>query len=169
LKSQSQLVVLISRLLARHAETRVEVSEKAKEPIAVQRARAFLNEDLSGKVTLDQLSEFSGVPPFRLLRAFQRATGLTPHAYQMQARVRVARVLLLRQEPVAAVAAAVGFADQAQMTRAFKSIMGATPGQYRAAAGDVAACNDEAPAIEGRPAPCRSIGHGRRRTAGECR
>jgi AraC-like DNA-binding protein len=134
MKSQSQLLVVISRLLARHAETHVEASKTTKEPIAVQRARVLLNENLSRKMTLDELSEFAGLPPFRLLRAFRQATGLTPHAYQMQARIRVARESFLRQERLAAVAAAVGFADQAHMTRVFKSVTGATPGQYRAAA-----------------------------------
>jgi AraC-like DNA-binding protein len=131
LESQSRMIAVISQLLARHAETRLGAPKTAREPFAVQRARELLNVNLSGKVTLEELSEFAGLPPFRLLRAFQRATGLTPHAYQVQARIRAARVMLRRREPLADVAAAVGFADQAHMSRVFKQIMGATPGQYR--------------------------------------
>jgi AraC-like DNA-binding protein len=134
LESQSRMVAVISQLLARHAETRLEAPKKASEPFAVQRARELLNENLSAKVTLEELSEFAGLPPFRLLRAFQRATGLTPHAYQVQARVRAARIMLRRQVSLADVAAAVGFADQAHLSRVFKRIMGATPGQYRTVA-----------------------------------
>jgi AraC-like DNA-binding protein len=134
LERQSRMVALLSRLLARHAETHLRLPENVHEPLAVQRARAFLDENLSDKVTLDELAAVSCVTPFRLLRAFQRATGLTPHAYQVQARVRVAHALLRSGEPLANIAAAVGFADQAHMTRVFKRIMGATPGQYRATA-----------------------------------
>jgi len=71
--------------------------------------------------------------PFRLLRAFRQTVGLTPHGYQLQARIRKAHGLLRRGHPIADVSFAVGFSDQAHLTRAFKSIMGGTPGQFRAA------------------------------------
>jgi transcriptional regulator GlxA family with amidase domain len=121
-------------LLAHHADTRLQAPARPQEPLAVRRARAYLNENLSDKVTLDELATTAGITPFRLLRAFQQALGLTPHAYQTQARVRTAHAMVRRQASLADVAAATGFADQAHLTRVFKSIMGATPGQYRAAA-----------------------------------
>jgi AraC-like DNA-binding protein len=133
LERQSRIVSLFASLLARHAETRVEAPSRRREPTAVRRARAYLDENLSDKVTLYELATAAGITPFRLLRAFQHTFGLTPHAYQMQARVRAAHAMVMRQAALADVAAATGFADQAHLTRVFKSIMGATPGQYRAA------------------------------------
>jgi AraC-like DNA-binding protein len=133
LERQSLIVSVISWLLANHAETRLHVEGAAKEPVAVLRAREYLDENLSDKVKLDDLAAFAGLAPFRLLRAFHRAVGLTPHSYQMQARVRLAHSLIRQQQSLADVAVAVGFADQAHLTRVFKSIMGATPGQFRAA------------------------------------
>ena len=94
-------------------------------------AQEFLDGNLPEKVTLCGLATASGLPPFRLLRAFQEVVGLTPHAYQTQARIRMALAMLRRQAPLADVAAATGFADQPHFTRVFKSIMGATPQQYR--------------------------------------
>jgi AraC-like DNA-binding protein len=134
LERQSRIVALIARLLARHADTRLQAPARPQEPLAVRRALAYLNENLSDKVTLDELAASAGITPFRLLRAFQQALGLTPHAYQTQARVRMAHAMVRRQASLADVAAATGFADQAHLTRVFKSIMGATPGQYRTAA-----------------------------------
>ncbi len=96
-------------------------------------AREYLDENLSDKVTLDELARAAGITRFRLLRAFKRTFGLTPHAYQQQARVRVAHAMVARGASLADVAARAGFADQAHLTRVYKSIMGATPGQYRAA------------------------------------
>ena len=64
-------------------------------------------------------------------RAFRRETGLTPHAYLIDARVRMARRRLTQGEAPASVAAACGFADQAHFTRAFKARMGVTPGAFR--------------------------------------
>jgi len=134
LERQSRMVALIARLLLRHSERSVSIPPLSHESGAVRRARSYLDEHLSEKVTLDMLAAHAGIPPFRILRAFQHATGLTPHAYQTQARIRAAVHGMLREQaPLADVAAATGFADQAHLTRVFKAIMGATPGQYRAA------------------------------------
>lgn len=134
LERQSRIVALIAHLLERHTDAAFEIPTASRETLAVGRARAYLDENTSLKVTLDDLAIHAGVTPFRLLRAFQRTVGATPHSYQMQARVRMAHAMLRRRESLAEVAAAAGFADQAHLTRVFKTIMGATPGQYRAAA-----------------------------------
>jgi AraC-like DNA-binding protein len=55
---------------------------------------------------------------------------MPPHAYQTHVRVRRARSLLRDGLPIGAVAARVGFYDQAQLTRHFKRIVGLTPGRY---------------------------------------
>ena len=72
----------------------------------------------------------SGLSRFQLVRAFSRATGLTPHAYLVQARVHLARRLIGGKMPLAEVAAASGFADQSHMTRAFTARYGLAPGVY---------------------------------------
>lgn len=71
---------------------------------------------------------------FRLLRAFERATGATPHAYILQRRVMVARKLIASGFDLAQVSLETGFADQSHMTRAFVRQIGITPARYRAAA-----------------------------------
>ncbi|GJD66643.1 HTH-type transcriptional activator RhaS [Methylobacterium frigidaeris] len=131
LERQSLFFDLISCLIERHARASAEPQIRDKEPRAVALAREFLDQNLSDKVTLEELALAVGLTPFRLLRSFRKATGLTPHQYQFQARVRQAHGRLRRNEPLADIAAAVGFADQAHMTRAFKAVMGGTPGQFR--------------------------------------
>ena len=134
LERQSLIVELISCLLNRHAQIRIELRGNLAEPHAVRRAREFLEENISDKVTLNELAAVAELTPFRLLRSFKRAIGMTPHQYQLQARVRRAYALVRRSEGgLADIAANVGFADQAHLTRHFKSIMGATPGQVRGA------------------------------------
>ncbi|WP_459710025.1 AraC family transcriptional regulator [Paraburkholderia sp. 2C] len=133
LERQSWLVTLIARLLLRHSEVAVTLPAREREPRAVGLARDYLVENLGDKVTLDELAATSGIPPFRLLRAFQQSVGLTPHAYQTQTRIRAACRLLRTQHALADIAVTTGFADQAHLTRTFKAIMGMTPGQYREA------------------------------------
>lgn len=74
-----------------------------------------------------------GLHPVYVARAFRRATGRTIGQYRRRLRVERAAVLLGRaRRPIAEIAAVVGFADQAHLTRVFKAEMGLTPAAYRA-------------------------------------
>ena len=81
-------------------------------------------------VTLAELAALSGVSRFQLLRGFAREIGITPHAYLVQLRVRVARRLLAQGHTPAQAALLAGFADQSHLTRAFVRQCGITPGRY---------------------------------------
>ncbi|MBS9478050.1 helix-turn-helix domain-containing protein [Ancylobacter radicis] len=66
------------------------------------------------------------------VRAFKRSTGLPPHRWMADFRLRKARQLLSEtDEPIAEVADKCGFADQAHLTRAFASATGLTPAAWR--------------------------------------
>jgi AraC-like DNA-binding protein len=84
-------------------------------------------------VSLAELAALSGVSRFQLLRGFAREVGITPHAYLVQRRVRLARRLLADGQTPAQAAVLAGFADQSHMTRAFVRQLGITPSRYRAA------------------------------------
>jgi AraC-like DNA-binding protein len=99
----------------------------------VTRAVRLLDDAPARPVTLAELAALSGVSRFQLLRGFVREVGITPHAYLVQRRVRLARRLLARGLPLAEAAIEAGFCDQSHMTRAFVRQLGVTPGRYRAA------------------------------------
>ncbi len=65
-----------------------------KEPRAVARAREYLQAYHSEEITLADLAEISELSPWRLNRAFRKAVGVPPHAYQVQLRVRKVKALL---------------------------------------------------------------------------
>lgn len=100
---------------------------------AISAARRRLDEAPELPVTLGELAGMARLSRFQLLRGFRHETGLTPHAYLLQRRVRLARRLILQGAPLAEAAAGAGFADQSHLTRAFARQYGVTPGQYRAA------------------------------------
>jgi len=100
---------------------------------AVAKARARIEDDPSSQITLSELAALSGVSRYQIVRAFARELGVTPHAYVVQCRVRLARRFLLQGETLAAAAQCAGFADQSHMTRAFVRQFGMTPGRYLAA------------------------------------
>ena len=84
-------------------------------------------------ISLGELARLSGLSRFQFLRAFTRAVGITPHAYAMQCRTRLAKRFIASGFALADVAARAGFADQSHMTRAFVRQFGVTPRRYQAA------------------------------------
>jgi len=105
----------------------------------VRVVREYLEDEHARVVTLAELSELTGFSPFHLSRTFRAAVGVPPYAYLALVRVRRARELLARGQPVSDVTYETGFSDQSHFTRHFKRVVGVPPGQYaRAAAGDVA-------------------------------
>ncbi len=100
----------------------------------IARLRALIDDDVLGKHSLQSLADEADLSRFQTLRAFARATGLTPHAYLVERRTQLARRLILAGTPLAEAAAASGFADQSHMTRAFRTRYGLTPAAAQNAA-----------------------------------
>ncbi|UBM23265.1 AraC family transcriptional regulator [Pseudomonas sp. p1(2021b)] len=88
----------------------------------------------SAEMSLGQLAAQAGLGRYQLIRTLRAATGLTPHAYLLNARVNRARRLLSQGMALAEVAYELGFADQAHFQRVFKAHAGVTPGRYRSGA-----------------------------------
>lgn len=133
LASSSLLRTAIGGLLAAHgaAVPGGRTGRPGRSPAAVAQTRELLSERMADPPSLDELSAATGLGPFALLRAFRAETGLPPHAYLNQLRVRQARSLLDGGLAPAQVAACTGFADQAHLTRHFKRVVGVPPGAYQ--------------------------------------
>lgn len=104
-------------------------------PSGIARALARIDDAPAAALTLAELAREAGTSRFQLLRAFEKATGLTPHAYLVQRRLHRARRLIAQGTPLAESAAASGFADQSHMTRLFVRTYGISPGAYALAIG----------------------------------
>ncbi len=92
----------------------------------------YLNAHLDRNIQLAELADLVELSQFHFLRLFRAACGKTPHQYLVERRVEVAKSILLRENvPLAEVAYRVGFADQSHLTRHFRRIIGAPPGQLR--------------------------------------
>ncbi|MHA3902984.1 AraC family transcriptional regulator [Castellaniella sp. WN] len=81
---------------------------------------------------LDELARLASMSRYQLIRAFRAATGMTPHAWQLNQRVNLARERIRRGASISEVALLLGFADQAHFQRVFKAYTGVTPGRFRA-------------------------------------
>ncbi|RDD68530.1 AraC family transcriptional regulator [Paracoccus versutus] len=109
---------------------RAELRPAGDEPAAVRavRARIAAGVEAGEALALADLAAEVGLNPSYLIRSMRRATGLTPHAHVLQARIGHARRLLLEGVPAAEAAVAAGFCDQAHLIRQFRRHLGVTPG-----------------------------------------
>ncbi len=132
LHKQSTLLRVIAQLARGHAGCREHVPTSC--PKAICRVRDILHSNPAAKFRLVDLAEAADAPElsrYALLRAFSRAFGLSPHAYQLQLRLHHAKHLLRHGVPIAHVALDTGFVDQSHFTTTFRATTGATPGEYQ--------------------------------------
>lgn len=122
-----QLLALVATALSR-TEPRSPRADRAM----TGQARMAIQAGHPASAGLLSLAELLAVSPYRLSRAFTRELGISLTRYRN--RVRVSRALdrLEAGEPdLAGLAAELGFADQAHLTRTVRDHCGATPAALR--------------------------------------
>jgi AraC-like DNA-binding protein len=101
-----------------------------RDPPLARRLRDLLDDGVVEGVSLSAAARALGAHPTHLVRAFGAEFGIPPHRYLTGRRLDRARQLLLTGERAADVAVAVGFHDQAHLTRHFRRLLGVTPTAY---------------------------------------
>jgi AraC family transcriptional regulator len=98
----------------------------------LKRVFEYVDNHLSGKITLLDLAEVAGLSRMHFAAQFRAATGFRPHEYLLRRRIQRAEELL-RQSTMTLVeiALTVGFQTQAHFTTVFKRFVGDTPYQWR--------------------------------------
>jgi AraC-like DNA-binding protein len=134
LAAEAMLAMVGSRLREHLGERGVEPIERQDHGVASD-LRDLIDERPFEPLTLREAERLLHVSPTHLVRCFTHAFGIAPHRYLVGRRIDAARRRLLDGEPVARVAASVGFHDQAHLTRHFKRHVGTTPARYARATG----------------------------------
>ena len=81
---------------------------------------------------LDQWAREHHLAAATVSRGFKKVFGVTPAEFRLEARTRRALAMIVaKAEPLAAIAAATGFADQPHMSRAIRLLTGVSPGLWR--------------------------------------
>lgn len=100
----------------------------------LRRVTDYLRDRLAEGATLQDLADLAGLSRSYFSSAFRQSTGMSPHQWLLQARISKAKEYLLATDfPVAHIALAVGFSDQAHFTRTFSRVVGASPVLWRRA------------------------------------
>jgi len=82
------------------------------------------------KLSLAAMARIASISPWHFLRRFRLETGMTPHAFLLNCKIRHLRSLLRGRVAAADAAALTGFADQSHMHKLFKSHHNLTPRQF---------------------------------------
>lgn len=131
LACEESLVEASVLLLGRHGTVRLRTDAPRHD---LRRLRDRLADAPTAAVSLAEMAVMTGLSRYQVLRRFEKAYGLPPHAWLLSCRAEHALRLIRRGESLAEAAAASGFADQSHMTRAFARHYGFTPGAWRRAA-----------------------------------
>ncbi|CAI6032750.1 AraC family transcriptional regulator [Cohnella sp. JJ-181] len=97
---------------------------------AIRMVRDYIQACFADNITLDRLEGISGIGKYALIRRFNQAYKLPPHAYQNLCRINHAKRELAKRRPIAEIALEAGFYDQSHFTKMFKQCVGVTPQRY---------------------------------------
>jgi AraC family transcriptional regulator len=96
------------------------------------RVMDYIEANLEGDLTLDELASIACLSRFHFARAFKAAVGRPPHQYVSAKRLERAKSLLTQGDrPLVDIALALNFSSQANFSRAFRQLTGQAPGQFR--------------------------------------
>ena len=113
--------------------TTMRAAEARAAPRWLQHIVDRIESDLAQAPTLSQLAAEVGAHPAHVSRVLRQACGESIGEYVRRRRIEEAELALRGPQPLAEIAAAAGFADQAHFTRLFKRHFGVSPGARRRA------------------------------------
>ncbi len=139
LYAESLATALAIHLIREHSSLGKNAARKASREYngglsrrALKEAVDYIGDNLGNDLRLAEISGAAHMSPYHFSRLFKKSTGLTPHKYVIERRVRRARELLRGSAlPIAEISLLCGFASQSHLNRHFKSLLGVTPGVFR--------------------------------------
>jgi len=103
-------------------------------------------------VRMSAIAREVGINPAHMSRRFREVFGESMSSFRDRLRVEHAsRALLASDDTISAIAAELGFCDQAHLTRTFKRAMSMTPSQFRRVVSDTGVAHDSVHDIDSLP------------------
>jgi AraC-like DNA-binding protein len=103
-----------------------------RQPHALNWVASFLSFHIGEPLSVAEMARRAGLSPSRFSVVFRERFGLSPHQYFLRLRIEHAQALLTTTDlPLRTIAEYCGFADVHHFAKAFKRIVGVSPGAYR--------------------------------------
>lgn len=133
---QHESVVKLLSIFAQHLaimSNQIFVRHENAEPQVITRAREFIQEHHTEKLSLQQVAKAVNTSTFYFCKLFKKVTGINFTDYLSRVRIEKAKNLLLNPNlRVSEIAFEVGFQSLTHFNRVFKKILGQSPTEYRA-------------------------------------
>jgi len=127
-----KLLVIFAEQVAALSNQLIVERENA-EPPAIARAKAFINENYTEDLSLEQVAKFANMSSFYFCKMFKKFTGVNFTEYVSRIRIEKARNLLLNPNlRISEIAYEVGFQSLTHFNRVFKKVLGQSPTEFRA-------------------------------------
>lgn len=129
---QVMMLLAIFSLQLSNLINQLVLAKNEGEPPLIARAKQYMREHLSERLTLEDVASAVGVSSFYFCKLFKQSTGMTFTEYVNRKRVEWAKTALLKPYArVTEVAFAVGYQSLSQFNRSFLKYAGESPTQHR--------------------------------------
>jgi AraC family transcriptional regulator len=124
---------LATRYLQLHESSRAADVHTSPLPLRIlNRVKEKIEANMDTDLSLDSLANESGYSRAHFLRMFRAATGVTPHQFVLELRLKQAQNRIRQtRDRLIDIAAECGFASQSHMTTVFKKYLDLTPAEVR--------------------------------------
>lgn len=123
------LALLIDLFQVRRGQPR---KRSSLTPAQLRRVTDYISAHSGANIRLQDLAALVDLSQSHFSHAFKAATGLPPHQFQLQTRVRRGQAMLAAGgHSLTDIAVEAGFSDQAHFTRVFRKIVGETPAAWQ--------------------------------------
>jgi len=129
--SEKNPLILESMLIEYLQQHFLLQKQEKVDAVNIRKVKMLLSDELNINHSLDDLVVESGLSRFHLIRSFKQTYGLSPHAYQLDERIKKAKNLLKSGHSIIETSHLLGFADQSHLQRNFKKRLAVTPKQYQ--------------------------------------
>ena len=130
--SETMLAKYVTDILTWFVDAPVGQGDVDRSSHDIQMVMTYIANHLDEPLDLHQLAAMTGLGERSFIRVFKKATGYTPHAYVIDARINSARSMLSNSsKPVEQIALNCGYSKLSVFCSAFKSKVGMSPMEYR--------------------------------------
>lgn len=124
----SYVNLLLLSLLGNTDTARAEDTQEAK---VFHSCVEFMNRNISGKISVEELARYSKTSTSTLKRIFAKYTGISVHRYFLNMKINTATELLQNGKSVTEAAEMSGFSSHAHLSKIYKKMTGKNPSSIR--------------------------------------
>ncbi len=130
LEIETAAIDFFGYLIGKYENHHVSYFTIKNEKCRAGKIKQFIRDNYERNFSLEELSKYSMVSQYHLIRIFKKETDLTPFEYLRNFRIERAKTLLRENKSIIDAIYETGFYDQSHFIRHFKSITGMTPKVY---------------------------------------